>query len=293
MKNKKEIKVVVQIKNRFVSVNSLYKSRILYKAGKPIPSTYKNPRAIQIEREIREQLRAVDFSEYLDWLRVTPGFKLQIQFVFKRNITNSDTSNYVKSLEDIFTRFIKEDLGIDNYDDSKHIEVYSVKSIIPKSKHEYACISLSESRFNIRLDKEDKPQRFFLGGTTAGTGWRDEVIPELKKRGLEFFDPRVEDWNDDARKKEEEEKEKCDTMLFLITSEMKGVFSVAEVINSSWEVVSSGNGFVYFGILDNGEWDEPRWRSLQATLEMVEEISQGNSRIKCGVVKKPVEILDL
>lgn len=293
MKNKKEIKVVVQIKNRFVSVNSLYKSRILYKAGKPIPSTYKNPKAVQIEREIREQLRAVDFSDYIEWLRDTPGFKLQIQFVFKRNITNSDTSNYVKSLEDIFTRFIKEDLGIDNYDDSKNVEVYSVKSIIPKSKHEYACISLSESGFNVRLDKEDKPQRFFLGGTTAGTEWRDEVIPELKKRGLEFFDPRVEDWNDEARKKEEEEKEKCDTMLFLITPEMKGVFSVAEIINSSWEVVSSGNGFVYFGILDNGEWDEPRWRSLQATLEMVEEISQGNSRIKCGVVKKSVEILDL
>lgn len=288
----KELKLLVQIKNRFVSVNSLYKSRIIYKGGKPIPSTYKNPKAVQIEREIREQLRAVDFSDYLDWLRYTPGFKLQIQFVFKRNITNSDTSNYVKNLEDILTRFIKEDLGIENYDDSRHIEVYSVKSIIPKAKNEYACISLSESRFNVRLDKEDKPQRFFLGGTTAGTGWRDEIIPELKSRGLDYFDPRVPDWTEEARQKEEEEKEKCDTMLFLITPEMQGVFSIAEVINSSWEVVSSGSGFVYFAILEDG-WDEPRWRSLQATLEMVKEISQGNSRIKYGVIKKPIEILDL
>lgn len=288
----KELKLLVQIKNRFVSVNSLYKSRIIYKGGKPVPSTYKNPKAVQIEREIREQLRDVDFSDYLEWFRNTPGFKLQIQFVFKRNITNSDTSNYVKSLEDILTRFIKEDLGIENYDDSRHIEVYSVKSIIPKSKHEYACISLSESKFNMRLDKEDKPQRFFLGGTTAGSTWRDEVIQELEKRKLEYFNPVVPDWNDEARKKEEEEKEKCDTMLFLITPEMQGVYSIAEIINSVWEVVTSGNGFVYFGVLEDG-WDEARLRSLRATLDMVSEISQGSSRIKYGMVSKPVEILNL
>lgn len=288
----KELKLLIQIKNRFVSVNSLYKSRIIYKGGKPIPSTYKNPKAVQIEREIREQLRDVDFSDYLEWFRNTPGFKLQIQFVFKRNITNSDTSNYVKSLEDILTRFIKEDLGIENYDDSRHIEVYSVKSIIPKSKHEYACISLSESKFNMRLDKEDKPQRFFLGGTTAGSTWRDEVIQELEKRKLEYFNPVVPDWNDEARKKEEEEKEKCDTMLFLITPEMQGVYSIAEIINSVWEVVTSGNGFVYFGVLEDG-WDEARLRSLRATLDMVSEISQGSSRIKYGMVNKPVEILNL
>lgn len=288
----KELKLLIQIKNRFVSVNSLYKSRIIYKGGKPIPSTYKNPKAVQIEREIREQLRDVDFSDYLEWFRNTPGFKLQIQFVFKRNITNSDTSNYVKSLEDILTRFIKEDLGIENYDDSRHIEVYSVKSIIPKSKHEYACISLSESKFNMRLDKEDKPKRFFLGGTTAGSTWRNEVIQELEKRKLEYFNPVVPDWNDEARKKEEEEKEKCDTMLFLITPEMQGVYSIAEIINSVWEVVTSGNGFVYFGVLEDG-WDEARLRSLRATLDMVSEISQGSSRIKYGMVSKPVEILNL
>lgn len=288
----KELKLLVQIKNRFVSVNSLYKSRIIYKGGKPVPSTYKNPKAVQIEREIREQLRDVDFSDYLEWFRNTPGFKLQIQFVFKRNITNSDTSNYVKSLEDILTRFIKEDLGIENYDDSRHIEVYSVKSIIPKSKHEYACISLSESKFNMRLDKEDKPKRFFLGGTTAGSTWRNEVIQELEKRKLEYFNPVVPDWNDEARKKEEEEKEKCDTMLFLITPEMQGVYSIAEIINSVWEVVTSGNGFVYFGVLEDG-WDEARLRSLRATLDMVSEISQGSSRIKYGMVSKPVEILNL
>ena len=131
-----------------------------------------------------------------------------------------------------------------------------------------------------------------MGGTTAGTGWRDLIIPELEKRKLEYFDPRVEDWNDEARKREEEEKEKCDTMLFLITPEMQGVFSIAEIINSTWQVLTGGSGFVYFGVLKDG-WDEPRWRSLKATLDMVGEIAQGNSRIKYGVVEKPEDILNL
>ena len=35
----------------------------------------------------------------------------RIQFIFKKNITNSDTSNYLKNLEDIWTRFVKEDVA--------------------------------------------------------------------------------------------------------------------------------------------------------------------------------------
>lgn len=193
------------------------------------------------------------------------------------------------------TRFIREDLGIEEYDDKLNVEISAVKSIIPKSQHEYACITLSESNFNVRLDQIETPHRFFLGGTTAETQWRDLVIPELKNRGLEYFDPRVEDWNDEARKREEEEKEKCDTMLFLITPEMKGIYSIAEIINSTWQVITSGSGFVYFGILGSLEdYREPMWRSLMATLDMVKEIAQGNSRIKVGLIgDEPIKILDL
>lgn len=293
MKNKKELKFFITTTEKIVSVNSMYQAGIKYIGGKPRPYIYKSKKAERFSNEVLDQLMALDFSDYIDWFKNTNLFSLTISFVVKSNITRRDVQNMQKLIIDLITKYIRENLGVEKFDDSLFTSVHFYKSIIPKASKEYCCIQITESQDKLIIDKEDKPQRFFLGGTTAGTGWRDEVIPELKKRELEFFDPRVEDWNDEARKKEEEEKEKCDTMLFLITPEMKGVFSVAEVINSSWEVVSSGNGFVYFGILDNGEWDEPRWRSLQATLKMVEEISQGNSRIKCGVVKNPVEILNL
>lgn len=290
--SKKEIKVVVQIAKRFVSVNSLYKARIMYVGGRPVPSTYKNPRAVEIEREIRDQLRAVDFSEYMDWLRETKAFKLHVQFIFKKNITNSDTSNYLKNLEDIFTRFIKEDLGIEGYDDSLHVEVSAVKSVIPKSKHEYACISLSESTFNIRLDQTEKPTRVFLGGTCGESDWRGSLTPELEKLGIEYFNPVVPDWTPECIEIENREKnELCNTHLYIITPEMKGVYSIAEMTNSVWECLSKGSGFVWIGILESDAWEEHQKKSLQATLDLINNIAQGNSRIRARYIKDPKEIL--
>lgn len=294
MSSKKEIKVVVQIKKRFVSVNSLYKARVMYVGGKPVPSTYKNPRAVEIEREIRDQLRAIDFSDYIDWLRETPGFKLHIQFIFKKNITNSDTSNYLKNLEDIWTRFVKEDLGIERYDDNLHVEISAVKSIIPKSSHEYACISLSESTFNMRLDQEDKPKRIFLGGTCGESTWREELIPELDNLGLEYFNPVVPSWTPECIEIENQEKnELCNTHLYIITPEMSGVYSIAEMVNSVWECLSKGSGFVWIGILDSEDkpWEPHQRKSLEATLRLIDSIAQGNSRVRAKFIKTPKEIL--
>ena len=74
----------------------------------------------------------------------------------------------------------------------------------------------------------------FLGGTCNSSDWRKELTPLLKLEGINFFNPVVKDWNDEAREKEKEIKKLKSTVeLYVITSQMTGVFSIAEVIDAS------------------------------------------------------------
>mgnify|MGYP000757444356 CR=1 FL=1 len=199
---------------------------------------------------------------------------------------------YYKNIEDIWTRFVKEDLGIERYDDNLHVEISAVKSIIPKSTSEYACLYLTESTFNVRLDQEDKPKRIFLGGTCGGSAWRDELIPELDRLGFEYFNPVVPDWTPECIEKENIEKsELCNTHLYIITPEMSGVYSIAEMVNSVWECLSTGTGFVWIGILESESWEPHQLKSLQATLDLINNIADGNSRIRAKLIKESKEIL--
>ncbi|MDD5649271.1 MAG: nucleoside 2-deoxyribosyltransferase domain-containing protein [Candidatus Nanoarchaeia archaeon] len=71
----------------------------------------------------------------------------------------------------------------------------------------------------------------FLGGTTAeGTNWREKLIPMLE---IDYFNPIVDDWNDEAYKKELEKRETCDYVLYVITPLMEGYYSIAEVVDDS------------------------------------------------------------
>lgn len=155
---KKEIKIMLKIKDGFISTNALYQAKVSYSGGHPHAQVYKNPKAVRAEQIIRDQLRAIDFTEYKDWLRHTKHFKLLIQYVIKTNVRRKDSSNLIKHLEDCWTRFVHDDLGIDNYDDSKHLEVHAYKSTIPGLQEDIACIQLVESNASIRFDAIDKPE---------------------------------------------------------------------------------------------------------------------------------------
>ena len=72
--------------------------------------------------------------------------------------------------------------------------------------------------------------KVFLGGTCAGSQWREALIPMLK---IDYFNPVVEDWNEEAQKQELEERENCDYCLCVISPLMQGVYSIAEVIDDS------------------------------------------------------------
>lgn len=72
--------------------------------------------------------------------------------------------------------------------------------------------------------------KVFLGGTCAGWKWRDELEPLLK---CDYYNPIVENWSEEDRLREVHERETADYVLYGITSGIKGVYSIAEVVDDS------------------------------------------------------------
>lgn len=72
--------------------------------------------------------------------------------------------------------------------------------------------------------------KVFLGGTCAGYKWRDKLIPLLK---CDYYNPIVKNWSEEDRLREVNERETSDYVLYVITSGMKGVYSIAEVVDDS------------------------------------------------------------
>ena len=72
--------------------------------------------------------------------------------------------------------------------------------------------------------------KVFLGGTVNGSEWRNYVMPRLS---MDYFNPVVEEWNEEAYQEELYERENSDFLLYVITPKMTGVYSIAEVIDDS------------------------------------------------------------
>lgn len=105
--------------------------------------------------------------------------------------------------------------------------------------------------------------KVFLGGTCNESTWRDELKPMLT---IDYFDPVVNDWNEDAQRREAFEKATCDFRLYVITSAMTGVYSIAEVVDDS----NKRPDGTIFCILEDG-FTEGQLRSLHAVAKMVRD----------------------
>lgn len=109
--------------------------------------------------------------------------------------------------------------------------------------------------------------KVFLGGTCNGSTWRDKLIPMLT---VNYFNPVVEDWTPECQKEEIWQKNIiCDIHLYVITPKMKGVFSIAEAIESAmteWKKCV----FCILGVDGNEEFDKTQIKSLEAVGSMVE-----------------------
>ncbi|MGR3218954.1 MAG: hypothetical protein ACUZ8H_03930 [Candidatus Anammoxibacter sp.] len=103
--------------------------------------------------------------------------------------------------------------------------------------------------------------KIFLGGTCTSS-WREELITLLK---VDFFNPVVQDWTQQCKDIEiDEKKNKCNIHLYVMTIEMKGIFSVAEVVDSA----NTKNKRTFLHIIPKG-FDEFQLRSWQSVVDLV------------------------
>lgn len=90
--------------------------------------------------------------------------------------------------------------------------------------------------------------KVFLGGTANHSQWRETLKPMLK---IDFFDPVVPVWNEEARIRELNERENCDYCLYVITPKMTGFYAVAEVVDDS----NKRPDKTVYCVIDNDEGD--------------------------------------
>ena len=74
--------------------------------------------------------------------------------------------------------------------------------------------------------------RVFLGGTVNGSTWRDALIEKLN---VDYYNPVVSEWNEEARQRELLERINCDYNLYVITPLMIGYYSIAEAVDDSYK----------------------------------------------------------
>lgn len=104
--------------------------------------------------------------------------------------------------------------------------------------------------------------KVFLGGTCADTTWRKELELSLQ---VDSFNPVVEDWTPECQEYERLQKNlHCNIHLYVITSEMKGVFSIAEIIDSSHQKDKR----TILHVLPSG-FKHGQLKSLEAVCDMV------------------------
>lgn len=103
--------------------------------------------------------------------------------------------------------------------------------------------------------------KVFLGGTCNGSTWRDELIPLLN---CEYFNPVVEDWTPECQVEEIRQRNECDVCLYVISKEMIGVYSIAEV---TYDSNKSPNKTMLCILLDG--FNEAQQKSLKAVANLV------------------------
>lgn len=120
--------------------------------------------------------------------------------------------------------------------------------------------------------------RVGLFGTCAKSTWREYFLKLNPK--FTTFDPRVSDWNEEAKTNELIERDICDYLIYAITPSLVGYYSIFEVADDSnkrpdktillllHEEIDSDGDYVFF--------DKKQLNSL---IEGVKLIERNGSRV--------------
>ena len=147
------------------------------------------------------------------------------------------------------------DVGTDanNYYPLSEEEVQFLKNAIYNEKYD-GQVFCNEHSKNI-----NKKHKVFLGGTCENTTWREELIKLLK---IDYFNPVVKSWNESCQYEEERQKDiECDFQLYVITPEMKGLFSIAEVTEAA---INIGERCIFCILDPENKFDKKKRKSLEA-----------------------------
>jgi hypothetical protein len=109
-------------------------------------------------------------------------------------------------------------------------------------------------------------KKVFLGGTCNNSTWRNELI---KKLTIDYFDPVVPDWTEECAKEEIRQRENCDFCLYVITPEILGYYSIAEVTE---DAIKRPNKtiFAYLTEANGLEFNKQQIKSLEAIGKLIE-----------------------
>ena len=72
----------------------------------------------------------------------------------------------------------------------------------------------------------------FLGGTCGSSTWRQNLT-EMLGDSVDAFNPVVPDWTPECKAIEDAHKENDDVVLYVITPETPGTYSISEITRSS------------------------------------------------------------
>ena len=122
--------------------------------------------------------------------------------------------------------------------------------------------------------------KVFLGGTCSGYKWRNDLIPILK---CDYYNPIVKNWSEADRLREVHERETADYILYVITSGIKGVYSIAEIIDDSNKRPEKTIVCVLYDGIDN-----QMSRSLRATMNL----AKSNGVTICDNLQEVAEVLN-